>query len=99
MLDASNQLVTLNDMAKPTKKTAKSKENRILSPIAKAFAVRLVELREAKGVTKLELARLAGVSRKFIWELEGQKKEPTLTSAEKLASALGSSLRAMLPKD
>ena len=98
MLDVSNLLVTLNDMAKPAKKAARKKANHAVSPISKAFAVRLVELREAQGVTKLALAQKAGVSRKFLWELEGQQKEPTLSSAAKLAKALGVTLRDMLPE-
>src|SRR6185312_3451072 len=88
-LDPSSLLATVNGMAKAAKKaTTTRKKNRPISPLAKAFAVRLVELREAKGMTKIDLARLAGVSRKFLWEIEEQRKEPGISTIERLAMAL-----------
>lgn len=100
MLDHGRAPATVIGMAKAAKKTTTTtKAVRVLSPIAKGFAARLVELRESQGMTKLELAKRARVSRKFIWELEEQKKEPTLTSADQLAKALGVNLVAMLPTD
>ena len=96
MLDASRQLVTINDMAPPRKKTTTTNKTRKLSPVAKAFAVRMLELREGQSMTKLDLAARAGVSRQFIWEVEEQKKEPSLSHAHALAKALGATLDEMV---
>ena len=99
MLDASNHLLRLNCMTKRVKKPAGTSAGRTLSPIAIAFAARVAEIRKAKKLTRIQLAELAEVSRQFVWELEEKKKEPTLTSAAKIAEALDTTLRDMLPRE
>ena len=72
---------------------------RKISPIGKAFAARLIELRERQQMTKLGLSKAAGVDRKFIYGIEALRQEPSLAVADKLARALGVPLSEMLPKE
>jgi transcriptional regulator with XRE-family HTH domain len=45
-------------------------------------------LREAKGVSRLELAKRSGLASVSIWRFETGKRTPTLDSLRKLADAL-----------
>ncbi|KJS64320.1 MAG: hypothetical protein JL50_20395 [Peptococcaceae bacterium BICA1-7] len=51
--------------------------------------VRLKEIREGRGLSQLKLGEMSGVSQSFINYIEAEKKQPTLRTLNKLASALG----------
>ena len=55
----------------------------------KRFAVRLKQLREAKGFTQDALAKKVGVSRAYLARLEMGRHDPPLSRLQKLAKALG----------
>ena len=51
---------------------------------------RVRQLRTARGLSQLALAKLAGVSQPYLWQLEaGRKKNPGILVLRKLAKALG----------
>jgi transcriptional regulator with XRE-family HTH domain len=54
-----------------------------------AMAKHLQELREKRGMSQRDLAEKSGVSREYIARLETAKQDPTLSTLEKLAKALG----------
>lgn len=54
---------------------------------------RLKRLREEKGWTQRELARISGVDNAWIWRLEnGERMFPSIPAAMKLAKAFGVTL-------
>jgi transcriptional regulator with XRE-family HTH domain len=53
------------------------------------FARRLRELREAAGLTQVQLAQAAGLHRQGIAKLEGGERAPAWDTVQKLAAALG----------
>jgi transcriptional regulator with XRE-family HTH domain len=56
----------------------------------KRIGLVLKRLREAKGLSQLELAKRAGVAQGYVSELEaGQKKNPGIETLRKIAKALG----------
>jgi putative transcriptional regulator len=55
-------------------------------------AVRMRELRSAKGLTHQQLADLVGSSRNTIGEIERGQQEPSLETARRIARALESDL-------
>ena len=57
--------------------------------IRKAFAAKLKDLRTKAGYSILDLARLSGVSRQHIRDLEMASKAVTIRTLCKLANALG----------
>jgi len=59
-----------------------------MAPI-EAVAVRLKALRERKGWTQELLAQKAGIGRSHLARLETARQDPTLSTLEKLAKALG----------
>lgn len=59
-----------------------------MSPISRRFAGRVKLLRQRKNWTQAQLGRAAGLTFKFIGEIERAEASPTLTSLEKLARAL-----------
>ncbi len=50
---------------------------------------RLRELRAKRGLSQRDLADLSGVSREYIARIELGQHDPTLSTLEKLAKALG----------
>jgi transcriptional regulator with XRE-family HTH domain len=57
---------------------------------SKRIGLVLKRLREAKGLSQLELAKRAKVAQAYLSELEaGQKKNPGIETLRKLAKALG----------
>jgi transcriptional regulator with XRE-family HTH domain len=56
--------------------------------IKKSFADKLSNERRAKRLTQEKLAARAGVSEKYIGELENEKKSPTLMMISKIAKGL-----------
>jgi DNA-binding XRE family transcriptional regulator len=61
--------------------------------------LRLKELREAAGLNKTQLARLAGVNERTVRNIESGVYEPSLATARKLAAALDVSMDALLAGD
>lgn len=57
-----------------------------------AFAVRLRELRETKGLLQRELAELVGMSQSTVARWEAGDREPTLQTLPQLADVLGTSI-------
>ncbi|HDD05125.1 MAG TPA: XRE family transcriptional regulator [Candidatus Aenigmarchaeota archaeon] len=53
------------------------------------FAKQLKKLRIAKGLSQEQLALLAGLNRTYISKIEKAKRNITLETVQKLASALG----------
>jgi transcriptional regulator with XRE-family HTH domain len=66
----------------------------VVTTESSAFAGRLVELREAAGITKYELARRAGMTRQALSLLERGEREPNWVTVQRLAAALGVSCEA-----
>jgi transcriptional regulator with XRE-family HTH domain len=60
----------------------------IMSPIERV-AERLQQLRKRRKWTQAELADKAGLSRGYLARLETARQDPTLTTLEALARALG----------
>ena len=60
---------------------------------------RVRKLRQQRGATLQRLAQLSGLSDRFIIEVEKGKANPSLTSIHRLADALQTSLRDLLPSD
>jgi transcriptional regulator with XRE-family HTH domain len=59
-----------------------------MTPV-KRMAQRIQELRERRGLTQEQLALKAGISRGYLARLETARHDPTLSTLEKLAKALG----------
>jgi transcriptional regulator with XRE-family HTH domain len=59
----------------------------IMTPVQR-FAMRLRQLREARGMTQEQLAKRARLSRVYITKLETRKQDPRLGIVVKLAKAL-----------
>ncbi len=53
------------------------------------MAARIKVLRDRRGLTQEQLAEKAGVSRTYLARLETGRQDPTLSTLEKLAKALG----------
>lgn len=67
--------------------------------IYKDFGRRLRALRDARGMTQERLAELADLDRTYIGDAELGKRNPSLRSIDKLASALDVDLLALLSDD
>jgi transcriptional regulator with XRE-family HTH domain len=65
--------------------------------IVKRFAAQLRTTRVSRGMTQLELARLAHVPLSHIGRLEGGGAAPGIDMVDRLAVALGTSVTALLP--
>jgi transcriptional regulator with XRE-family HTH domain len=59
-----------------------------MAPIERV-AMRLKELRKRRGWSQEKLAHEAGISRTYLARLETARQDPTLSTLEKLAEALG----------
>ena len=59
-----------------------------MAPVER-MARRLQKLRERRGLTQEQLAKKAGISRGYLARLETARQDPTLSTLEKLAKALG----------
>jgi transcriptional regulator with XRE-family HTH domain len=60
------------------------------------MAARLKELRERRGLTQEQLSEKSGVGRSHLARLETGKQDPTLSTLEKLAKALGVKVGSLL---
>jgi transcriptional regulator with XRE-family HTH domain len=76
----------------------KRKKTRIEhAEIVGLFAARLRELRLARGMTQLQLARDSQVSYSYIGRLEKQEAAPGIDTVQRLAAALGCTVHDLLP--
>jgi transcriptional regulator with XRE-family HTH domain len=53
------------------------------------MATRIKALREQRGLTQHQLAEKAGIGRSYLARLETARQDPTLSTLEKIAKALG----------
>lgn len=60
-----------------------------VTPMAISFGRRLKELREQAGLTQEQLARKADLSTSFLSKLEQKDHDPSWTTVQALAKALG----------
>ncbi|WP_088253223.1 helix-turn-helix domain-containing protein [Fimbriiglobus ruber] len=65
--------------------------------IVDRFAARLREVRTARGMTQVELARRANVTPNYIGRLENAGAAPGIDLVERLATALGTTSTDLLP--
>jgi transcriptional regulator with XRE-family HTH domain len=65
--------------------------------IVRLFADRLRELRQSRGMTQVELARLADVSPTHLSQLENADTAPGIDLVDRLAQALGTTVADLLP--
>jgi XRE family transcriptional regulator of biofilm formation len=59
---------------------------------AQALGRRVRRLREDRGFSQSELAQRSQISTQYLGEIERGRRDPSITVASRLASALGSSL-------
>jgi transcriptional regulator with XRE-family HTH domain len=59
------------------------------STLMETFGKRLRRLRQERGLTAVDFAKRARISRPHLYRLEGNHQEPTLSMLRKLAHALG----------
>lgn len=57
--------------------------------LRRALPEEITKLREARGLSKNELAARTGLARSFVTELEGGKTTPSIESLGRLAFAFG----------
>ena len=57
------------------------------------------KLREAKGMTQVQLAEKVGVSQPYIVKIEQSARSPTIMMIEAIAKALGCTLTELLEKN
>jgi transcriptional regulator with XRE-family HTH domain len=62
----------------------------------KTFAANLRALRESKGLSQEDLAELANLHRTYIGSVERGERNISIDSMERIASALGTSVLALL---
>lgn len=67
--------------------------------MASGFGPRLKELREKAGLTQEGLARAAGLSSSFVSKIEQRSPDPSWTTVQALARALGVSCEAFGASD
>lgn len=63
------------------------------------FGRRLREVREGQGISQEKLADLAGLHRTYVSSVERGKNNISVVNIERLAVALGVSLRDLMPPD
>lgn len=63
---------------------------------AKKLGENLKKLRIKKDISQIELARILGVDRSFVSNIENGKNNPTLSTITNLAKALGVSTKELL---
>ncbi len=64
-----------------------------MDSLAKKLGKRIGELRERKKLTAEQLAYQNGISKGYLSDIENGKRLPTLLMLQKIAKALGVSLR------
>jgi transcriptional regulator with XRE-family HTH domain len=71
---------------------------RPLSRRGRMIASKLIELRQARSLSRPQLARHARVARAHLWSIEAGKIIPGIATLKKLSEALGVSLNRLLTK-
>ena len=70
-----------------------------MSDVTARFGKRLREVREEAGISQETLAELAGLHRTYVSSVERGKNNISLVNIERLALALGVSMRDLMPAD
>jgi ribosome-binding protein aMBF1 (putative translation factor) len=70
-----------------------------LSDVAVRFGKRLREVREEAGISQEKLAELATLHRTYVSSVERGKRNISIENIERLAVALGVSMRDLMPAD
>lgn len=70
-----------------------------MSDVAVRFGMRLREVREAAGISQEKLAELATLHRTYVSSVERGKRNISIENIERLALALGVSMRELMPGD
>lgn len=70
-----------------------------MSDVTARFGKRLREVREEAAISQERLAELAGLHRTYVSSVERGKNNISLVNIERLALALGVSLRDLMPAD
>jgi transcriptional regulator with XRE-family HTH domain len=60
-----------------------------MSPTRKQLAMKLKKEREAIGLTQVNVAKKARITRQYLYKLETGKADPTVAVLQRLAKALG----------
>ena len=60
-----------------------------MSPTPKQMGAKIRKLREAAGMTQADLAKRARLTRVYVTRLEGGRQDPSLSTINALAGALG----------
>jgi transcriptional regulator with XRE-family HTH domain len=63
---------------------------------AKKLGVNLKKIRLSKGIRQVKIAKMLGVDRSFVSNIENGKNNPTLSTIANLAKALGVSTNELL---
>ena len=63
---------------------------------AKKLGENLKKIRSKKDISQIELARILGVDRSFVSNIENGKNNPTLSTITSIAKALGVSTKELL---
>lgn len=64
----------------------------MINKAAEKLAKNMKRIREAKGMSQGDICRALDLDRGFISSIENAKRNPTLSTIEKIASALGVSV-------
>ena len=67
-----------------------------MSPTSKQMGTRIRRLRKAKGISQAALAQRAHLTRVYITRLEAGQQDPSLSTINALAKALGVPVTALL---
>lgn len=67
-----------------------------MSTTAKKLGENIRKIREEKGMTQIDLCRKLEVDRAYMSNIENGKKNPTLSTIERIATALGVSSNELL---
>lgn len=70
-----------------------------MSDVAVRFGKRLREVREGTGLSQEKLAELATLHRTYVSSVERGKRNISIENIERLALALGVSMRDLMPAD
>ena len=70
-----------------------------MSDVTARFGKRLREVREEADISQERLAELAGLHRTYVSSVERGKNNISLVNIERLAVALGVSMRDLMPAD
>lgn len=69
-----------------------------MSDVAVRFGKRLREVREEAGISQEKLAELAGLHRTYVSSVERGKRNISIENIERLALALGVTMRDLMPE-